>query len=319
MSIGLNENKQESLRFAVVVLVGPADDEQYRVLDLLRSLSKYEPSVSRVVLVDDSLREREFAQDIGEILKIECIRNPRRGRGGNLTGGLCAGMIAGLKYIASSLQPECEFIVKLDTDALVVAPFAAKLARLFRENSLLGLAGAHRFTPNGDPRDFSCWSEIVRDLGRIWIANGKRLRRAGRLLPIALWGRAARRRHWVRRALAQNYVAGENVLGGSYAISAAAVRTLLAASALDDPLLWVDTELGEDVLVSLLVKAVGMELVDFCSDGDAFGVRYKGLPDEPARLTARGFSIIHSVKNDTQFTEDEIREFFAQRRRGAVR
>jgi hypothetical protein len=60
----------------------------------------------------------------------------------------------------------------------------------------------------------------------------------------------------------------------------------------------------------MLTKAAGLDLFDACRDGEPFGVRYKGLADAPARLLQRGFSIIHSVKNDVHFSESDIREYF---------
>ena len=53
---------------------------------------------------------------------------------------------------------------------------------------------------------------------------------------------------------------------------------------------------------------------NFVADGEVFGVRYKGLPYEPVILVERGYSVIHSVKNDSRMTEEEIREFFRARR-----
>jgi hypothetical protein len=86
------------------------------------------------------------------------------------------------------------------------------------------------------------------------------------------------------------------------------------AGLLDQPLIWRDTALGEDVLIPMLTRAIGMNLLDHCFDGEVFGVRYKGLPDTPAQLIARGFSIIHSVKNDPNFSEGQIREYFRSAR-----
>jgi hypothetical protein len=131
---------------------------------------------------------------------------------------------------------------------------------------------------------------------------------------VALSGAPAVMRRAAQLALRNGYQPGENIQGGAYGLSIKAIRKMNAAGLFNQPLTWLDTALGEDVLVPMLVKAVGLELHDAAGNGNPFGVRYKGLPDTPAELVSRGYAIIHSVKNDARFSEGEIREFFHWRR-----
>jgi hypothetical protein len=307
-----------AVRFAVVIPVGPSTIEHERTLDLLESLWFYEPHVSRILVIDDGAEERPFPRPPTGSVAVERMTNPRNGRGIGITGGLCAGMLAGVKRFAGS-EPPIDFVVKLDTDALVIAPFSAKLAALFSRQDNAGIAGAYRRTPNGEPRDFSQWRELLNDLKSRWIPSRRRRARAGRDSFFALRGRPAKMRRQVRDAMRAGYEAGENILGGSYAIAAHAIDKMNSRGLLDDPFHWLDTALGEDVLLAMLVKSVGLELVDFCSDNEPFGVRYRGLADTPQRLVDRGFSIIHSTKNDPNVSESEIRAFFRNRRAHASR
>ncbi|HEY2441098.1 MAG TPA: hypothetical protein VGI07_12755, partial [Solirubrobacteraceae bacterium] len=58
----------------------------------------------------------------------------------------------------------------------------------------------------------------------------------------------------------------------------------------------------------------GFRLAGHVDEGETFAVAWRGLPDTPEGLVTRGYSIIHSVKNDPRITESEIRRDFAARR-----
>jgi len=93
-------------------------------------------------------------------------------------------------------------------------------------------------------------------------------------------------------------------------VSAEALRRMKSAGLLDDPLLWLHTPCTEDVVVSLYVRSVGLELKDFNADGEVFGVKHFGLADSPERLLARGFGVIHSIRDYRNFKESDTRQFF---------
>jgi hypothetical protein len=149
---------------------------------------------------------------------------------------------------------------------------------------------------------------------RPWL-RGQRRRRAGRQLPTNLWRRPARLRHTIREAIDHGYVLGQSVQGGAYAISMTALAGLTVHRFLDDALLWLNTDLVEDVMMSMLVMASGMQLLGFAANGEVFGVLHKGLPDLPERLIERGYGIIHSIRNDSRFSEEQIRTYFRKCRR----
>ena len=80
------------------------------------------------------------------------------------------------------------------------------------------------------------------------------------------------------------------------------------------PHLWLGTHFSEDVVLSMYVCATGLRLHGMTADGEPFAVQHYGLPDTPERLVERGYSVIHSVKSDTRFSEAAIREFYRKRR-----
>jgi hypothetical protein len=115
----------------------------------------------------------------------------------------------------------------------------------------------------------------------------------------------------VRGAGRHGYRLGEHCLGGAYAVSAPAARALAGAGVLEDPLITVGTELGEDVVLGLLVRAAGFGLTSLVDLGDPFALRHEGLPAPPAQLVAQGYAIVHSVKFADPGHERRVRAEFA--------
>jgi len=118
----------------------------------------------------------------------------------------------------------------------------------------------------------------------------------------------------VRTALANGYEPGEHCLGAACAISGEMLRRMAALGCLDDPLLWRRTLCPDDVMMGIYTRAVGLRSISLTADGEPFGLKYIGLADTPVRLLQRGFSLIHSVKNDPLVPEATIRRFYRARR-----
>lgn len=97
-------------------------------------------------------------------------------------------------------------------------------------------------------------------------------------------------------------------------MSRPALSALASGGAFDDPMLWIWTPISEDTAMTVSAYACGGIAGDLNYDGQPFGTLAHGLPDTPARLAERGFSIIHSVKDFEGTKESETREFFRRRR-----
>ena len=284
-----------SMSITVVMPVGPGEEEAVRCQDTARSLLAWEPEVRWLVLVDDDRSDRRLAQQLngGEAL-IVSLPHPLGGHRCTLQDRVAAAVLFGLSWAARNTTPD--HFMKLDTDALVIAPFARKLARA-TENRQVGLVGSYDTTCTGEPRDFTPWVGPVK--------------RAGRLLdPIAIASRRSlRARRFILEARAAGYQWGEHALGCSLAMPRRVIDSWLVDGTLDDPCVFVGTRLFDDPILALLVRRAGYTLAGDVSEGQTFGVAWRGLPASPAELAARGYSIIHSVKND-RTPEGEIREHF---------
>ncbi|MDX6638734.1 MAG: hypothetical protein QOJ01_2245, partial [Solirubrobacterales bacterium] len=196
---------------------------------------------------------------------------------------------------------EVDLVVKLDTDALVLGPFAAELARTFAGDPGLGVVGRYRLGAYGDRRDFRPAAGAVLRAAlpfRVYRRDGRR----HVVLPAPRQTLRVHSRIWAARR--HGYQLGEHCLGGVYAVSGALLGALAADGALERPDDWTASGLSEDHLVGLLARAAGFSL----DDSPLFGASLEGLPAPPAKLVADGFAFTHSVKGDR---EAELRAEFA--------
>ncbi|MDA8375738.1 MAG: hypothetical protein M0Z50_01440 [Planctomycetia bacterium] len=296
-------------KFAVICLAGPSSEELRRLNNLLESLFFWEPATSLVVLIDDSPPVRDLAALLPPVLKgkLVVLPNPLAGRGHYWDRGV-AGMMAGLSHLAT--LTEIEFVVKVDTDALVIAPFANRVGRIFADNSAVGQVGAY----NPSWYDHSPLNPMRRLSMpvRAWRKAGF----PGFWLETALAGRAGEVRGYAIAARRSGYRPGSHVLGGGNAISAQAISQMASGGFFDQPQFWLGHQMIEDLLLSMLVRSVGLECFDDSGNGGIFGVAGRGLPGTPQQMLDRSHAIIHAVKNDPNHSEEQIVDFFRRFRVG---
>ncbi len=302
-------------RFAVLMALGPKPTELDRLADFCHSLITYEPACASVVIVDDVLQQRDLAApaQLPPTCKLGYLLNPRMGRGDYHR--LTAAVLAGLRWITQNLQ--VDFVLKVDSDSLIIAPFAQRVGQFFQQRPDVGMCGSYRWQPDGIRKPNTDSTRAFEKLLRqftLW----RRTNLPGHHVQIGYLGKYGRIRGAIRRAVLNGYALGEFCQGGGYALSAAALHAMDQQGALNDPLLWLHTPCGEDVVVSMYVRAAGFYLEDFNRDGEPFGVKCLGLPDSPQRLLQRGFAIIHSVKNHRHYDEAATRAFFRQQRVASV-
>lgn len=302
---------------AVVINVGPSATEVARLADTVASLLHFEPQLEQLVLVDDAPpgAGRDLTGALGPAAAtapVTVVANPRAGRGDGWAGGLCAGTLAALARVhaGAGTGARVAFVVKLDCDSLVIAPFRDAVAGVLEGDASLGMVGAHAVTYGGGIRDWERWARIV--------ARRARALRPSRRAPFvhqALVGPAGRVRADIRAALVNGYEPGEHCLGGGYAIARRLLDALHAAGTLADPLRWLHSGCGEDVMLGVLTRACGLRARSLCARGEPFAIGYKQLPDTPANLLANGHAIVHSVAGSGALDERAIRAFFRERRR----
>ncbi|MGI9087606.1 MAG: hypothetical protein ACR2HH_07710 [Chthoniobacterales bacterium] len=302
------------MRFVALIPIGPGETERERLSDLLASLFHFEaPEESGVLLVNDGNSRSQLQELISPypLVQSAILDNPREGVGDAWSDGLAVGIFAGLHYLAEHLSG-AQFVLKLDTDSLVISPFADKIERFFLNQPTIGMVGSHLREPGGAPTNsIAVWTPRIKKLLRyftIWNTP------TGWQVQFGLWGRDHRIRKLIAQASDRGYTFGESCIGGGYALSAATVQKIHHARLLDDPKLFLHRPITEDVIVSLLAHAVGMRLADFNDESQPFGVLWRGLCASPTKLLSRGYSIIHSVKDSPDHSESDTRAFFAKRR-----
>ena len=302
--------------FGVAICVGPGDYERSCFEDFANSLLHYEPGVARLAVVDDAIPPRSLLERIH--LPPSCqaivIANPRQGRGSGWAAGLAAAVIAALCWLHE--QGELDFVLKADTDTLIVASFAGQVHRQFLANPTVGMLGSGNRKYPDRPRNFiterfngPAMEKLLRQV-TLWRRTHNKWPR----LQLGFLGKYGRIRSILRQAVINGYVLGENCVGGGYAISGVALGEMKKAGLLEEPLLWLHTPCGEDVVISLFIKRICRDLADFNGVGEPFGVSVKNSPFTPEELVERGYAIVHSVKSCGGKDEATTRAFFAARR-----
>jgi len=138
--------------FATLTFVGPGETEARRLQQMLDSLLQHEPDVDTIVIIDDQSKH-----DFKKILTPEAfqksviLENPRKGRGDWWLGGLCVGLTEGLRWLGENRM--MDFVVRLDTDALVIGSFSERLNNIFSDDKKVGLLGTwDKYPINGSQR-----------------------------------------------------------------------------------------------------------------------------------------------------------------------
>jgi hypothetical protein len=277
----------------VAIPVGPSETDIERTRDLLAAIRAHEPRAERVVLVDDAPAPRSWPDGVA------VVPNPRAGRGIGTLGGTCTATLAGLAWAHANARGA--WVLRLDTDALVIGPFVEAIEAQWRPDD--GVLGSCHRTCNGEVRDLSSWDFTVRRHAWpvwLWRHPPRRLRYVQPPVRVA--------RQAVREALAKGYVPGEHCIAAGCAISATMLAAMAARGWLDEPRRWLNTRLGDDIMLGIMARALGLDLRDVHA---VFGLKHVGLADTPQRLVERGFAVVHSVKNDPDHGEEDIRSFFA--------
>jgi hypothetical protein len=223
---------------------------------------------------------------------------------------MAAGVLHALSRATARPHPYA-YLLKLDTDALVINPFHDRLAGLFASDPGIGVAGSYLRFPDGSARPGNArWAPAVRRAARMRVSWGE-VRRGGG--PFSQLARAYRRGRVVRGARRQGYADGHHVLGGSYAVSGSVLARWRGPGLPRLVRAFEGTGLSEDVVVSMLAMWAGGRLLDYNEPGQIFGVWHRALGAPPAALADR-YSIVHSLKTGEGQDEADLRLLFRKRR-----
>ncbi len=263
----------------VVIPAGPGEAQLEHVARLVDAIARLEPHPPAAILVVDDQPRRRFPGGV------TVIDNPRRGRGIGTLGGTCAGTFAGLAW-AHRHHPDA-WVLRLDTDADVIGPYAERIERRLRPDD--GILGSCHVTCNGERRDVRRIArEVKRHARPVWAFRHppRRPRYVRRAEP--------RTRAIIVAARQRGYAPGEHCIAAGCAITPALIAAATQRGWLTHPDRYIDQRLGDDMLLGAMCRAAGLQLRDAT---DVFGIAHRGLPDTPENLVARGFAVVHSVKD----------------------
>lgn len=183
-------------------------------------------------------------------------------------------------------------LVKLDTDALVTGPLSERAVAHFEAHPRVGQLGSVWSHADGTPWD-NTFEQWMLEHETRWIPALRRL---------------------VAQARRHNPEPPMKVHGGVNAIS----RPALEAARSSGWLAWRQpwwSNIGEDLLVSLVIAAAGFELGSWGGPGEPVISESHLLPYDKERVLAEGKLGVHSLKRGRDGeAEADLREFFRNAR-----
>ncbi len=296
------------LAFAYVIPVGPSALDRHRCADLLDSIRCCEPTAAHTYLVHDGNDDhalRRLVEATGLPGSVAAV--PRTARGLHWSGRLALGLTHIYRRVLRDFPGHS--ICRLDTDSLVVRPFAQAAARTFAADPRAGLIGSNGLSSGARPLG-RWWMRQVRPFARRLI----RSHRPPYFRQNLVGANAVMRRHLLRAA-SLGYAPGAAVCGGGYLFRAEAIQAVFRLPGVDLLTGAGRIAVAEEVFFSILTHAAGFRLEIQDQPGDAFGIAWRGLPGRSLpEVWARGNAIIHSVKTHGLFNEDSSRAFFRRQR-----
>ena len=297
-----------NLPLCVLIPAGPGPAELARVTDLAAACAAYTDRPLAFVIINDSNDAFALEQAGRATGFATTVRpNARAGEGDWATGGLSMAMLDTLQWIARHVP--CCGVLRLDSDALVINPYAGEIAGIFARDASVGLLGnfdsaSGRPVPPGH----------IMTTRLYWRSKRISHDREQKRFTFSFWGWRRRTRHLIKRAQSHGYILGDWCQGGAYALSPEFLRRLAADPAFARPRDFLHTDFGEDVLMALITYALALRIEYTVGPARLFASKWKGLYDAPAALAAAGHGIIHSLKNHAGRSEADTRAFFVARR-----
>jgi hypothetical protein len=299
----IQSQKISKNKFSVVISIGPGEHEVLRLHDLIHYLIYFDQeNLEKIVVIDDSRKKNSYESILHKCGKVIIFESPRQGKGDNWRGGLATNILFGIK---KALQLDnVKFVLKLDTDSFIIGSSYSRLATFFKKNPKVGVVGSnYQFDLYGNEVAPSTWSINLHKHSKLVRPRRNPFLR----IEFALWGRKKYRRKLLLKAINNNWALGACAQGGGYAVSADLVQEWINLQFINDNLLWLDTDLGEDVIVALLCFAANYMIMDFNGENGVFGVQYKGLGLPLDEFFRRKNSVIHSTKKKTWEEETDLR------------
>jgi hypothetical protein len=234
--------------------------ERLGALEVIDSARAFFTRPYRIVVLDDT-GDLSTWRSLARYPEVTVLRKWRR-RG---LPHLIQSLQGGYRYVLRSYRFDA--LLKIDTDALITGPgIDSDILAYLRANPEAGMVGSRSWREREDHE----WRKRLES-------------------EPAVWGSL------IERAEKHGYQCGECVLGGAYVLSRGCVEALDSHGYLGFKVSG--TPIAEDVVFSLLTKAVGLDLHEFAGPAQPFALAWQGLPMAPSEILVRGKKVIHSVKS----------------------
>lgn len=279
-------------RFRAAVLINVAPGEVDQLAETIESVRHYEGDEIKIVVVDDATGDYTRALISDRFPGVDFVQ-ARVPAGSSFcvyhTQHLGFGHILG-RY-------DVPMIMKIDPDSLMIdSGIFAQAAERFAADAELGQLGTTAVNAAGSDTDYRYST---------WLAHTE-LRWSPRFRRLVASAKAAV--NPLRFAQAGAYILRPEALRRAHAIGVLPYR---------QP--WWSMQ-HDDVLIGLFVQAAGYRVGSFGAPGEPIASGFGWIPIEPEEAVAGGFKVVHSVRSSPSGRpEDEIRRYFAERRRTAVR
>jgi hypothetical protein len=310
-----------NMDFALYIPVRGTAIDFERAEDVIDSVDTYSERLRWVVVVDDSLEDRPWKKRLHSpaAWALVVLKNPRKGVGDGHTGGLCAADIAAFRHIYG--ETDAQFVLKLDSDSLVIGSFEHQVQRALRDLEKVGMLGVIGDS-FGDNRTYKfvrmareVYDTMLRlpnDFAEAWIRERQLMIQLG-VYDAANFKNLKKVTPLIQRAISNDSPIGEYCQGGGYVVSREFLSRIAAEPLLADAAVFLQhLTFGEDVIMGLICGAVGLRMYDLSRRGEPFAIHPFCLPFSCEEISGLGRSIIHSINGSA---EAEYRGYFKDRRR----
>ncbi len=303
-SAGSPRENAGPLPLCLLVPAGPGPEEIHRLADLMEASARFATLPFFAVIINDgndadALQAACGRQGVSAVI----LPNARRNRGDWWTGGLCMGMLDALLWIGRNTR--CSGVLRLDSDALIINPFARELCAIFAGDPTIGIVGNYD-SPTGAPAGFGHLMTSRLYWRSKWVSRD----RENHKFIASFWGWRRRLRRLIKAAQTQGYPLGEWCQGGAYALSPSFLARLVADPRFSRPEDFLPIDICEDTLMILVIYAVGLKAHYTVGVSRLFASKWEGLLDSPEALSRAGHGVVHSVKYFGERKEQDIRAAF---------
>jgi hypothetical protein len=309
--------------FAVVLPIASNAAGIARGLDLLSSLFRWEPDIRWCVVLEDCLHSTGLSQLrwIPQTCEAVSLVNRRWRQGDPLKGGLTTRLLEAFAWVRN--YTDAQFLLRIDSDALVIAPFTMSVCAFAANRQDAGIIGTMGLSCNEALRakeDMRSESRLVKCRTLIpeeYPALGQTFPRyvipgVGEMTADQFSAFNAVRNH-IDAAICDGYTTSEFCQGGAYVVTRSMLERMALAGYFRAPEAWLLLPFSEDRVMAMYARAVRLRMYDCSRPGEPFGLNFMGLAYPLETLVARQHSVIHSVKGDRRYSEAAIRSFFSRR------